>query len=103
VDVKGIFEKVGSETDASELRTFTCAKVPARQDGNPKFLHDKVIIVDNRYVISGSFNLSTNATESNDENVIIVDNPTIAQLYTQEFERLWPIATDPTAGTFSCN
>jgi phosphatidylserine/phosphatidylglycerophosphate/cardiolipin synthase-like enzyme len=101
-DVSGVFEKVGSETDASELRTFFCAKVPARQDGNPKFLHDKVIIVDNRLVISGSFNFSTNATESNDENVIIIDNPQIANLYTQEFQKVWSIATDPEPGTFSC-
>jgi phosphatidylserine/phosphatidylglycerophosphate/cardiolipin synthase-like enzyme len=103
VNVAGIFEKVGSETESSELHTFFCAKVPARQDGNPKFLHDKVIIVDNRFVISGSFNFSSNATENNDENVIIIDNPTIANLYSQEFERLWPIATDPVPGTFACN
>ena len=103
VNVAGIFEKVGSETESSELRTFFCAKVPARQDGNPKFLHDKVIIVDNRFVISGSFNFSSNATENNDENVIIIDNPAIANLYTQEFERLWSIATNPDPGKFTCN
>jgi phosphatidylserine/phosphatidylglycerophosphate/cardiolipin synthase-like enzyme len=102
VDVSGVFEKVGSETDSSELRTFFCAKVPARQDGNPKFLHDKVIIVDNRLVISGSFNFSTNATESNDENVLIIDSPQIANLYTQEFQRVWAIATDPEPGKFTC-
>ncbi len=102
VDVSGVFEKTGSETESAELRTFFCAHVPARQDGNPKFLHDKVIIVDNRYVISGSFNLSTNATESNDENVIIIDNPAIANLYTQEFQRIWSIATDPEPGKFTC-
>ncbi len=102
VDVAGVFEKVGSQTESSELRTFFCAKVPARQDGNPKFLHDKVIIVDDRFVISGSFNFSSNATENNDENVILIDNPDIANLYTQEFERVWSIATDPEAGTFTC-
>src|SRR6185503_7137580 len=101
VNVAGIFEKVGSETESSELRTFFCAKVPARQDGNPKFLHDKVIIVDNRLVISGSFNFSTNATESNDENVMIIDNPQIANLYTQELQRIWASATDPKPGKFN--
>jgi len=58
--------------------------------------------VDNRYVITGSFNFSTNATESNDENVIIIDNPDIANLYMQEFGRIWNIATDPEPATFSC-
>ena len=102
VNVAGIYEKVGSDAQGSEMPTFLCAKVPVRQDGNPKFLHDKVIIVDNRFVISGSFNFSSNATENNDENVIIIDNPTIANLYTQEFERLWSIATDPDPGKFTC-
>ena len=102
VDVAGVFEKVGSETESSQLRTLYCAKLPARQDGNPRFLHDKVIVVDNRYVITGSFNFSANATESNDENVIIIDNPEIASLYMQEFERIWNIATEPNPAKLPC-
>jgi phosphatidylserine/phosphatidylglycerophosphate/cardiolipin synthase-like enzyme len=102
VDVAGVFEKVGSETESSQLRTLYCAKLPARQDGNPRFLHDKVIVVDNRYVITGSFNFSANATESNDENVIIIDNPQIASLYMQEFERIWNIATEPNPAKLPC-
>ena len=102
-DVAGIYEKVGSETQGSEMRTFYCAHVPVRQDGNPKFLHDKVIVVDNHIVISGSFNFSSNATENNDENVIIIDNPEIAKLYMDEFDRLWSIATDLDPAKFSCS
>ena len=43
VDVSGVFERLGSDTDASELKTLICADVPARRDGNPGFLHHKVI------------------------------------------------------------
>jgi len=95
VDVAGVYEKTGSETESAELKTFVCAHVPVRQDGNPRFLHDKVIVVDNRIVISGSFNFSNNATDNNDENVIIIDNPEIASLYMQEFGKVWGIAKDP--------
>ena len=102
VDVAGVFEKVGSETESSQLRTLYCAKLPARQDGNPRFLHDKVIVVDNHYVITNSFNFSANATKSNDENVIIIDNPQIASLYMQEFERIWNIATEPNTAKLLC-
>jgi len=102
VDVAGVFEKVGSETESSELRTLYCARIPVRQDGNPRFLHDKLIILDNRYVITGSFNFSSNATENNDENVIIIDNPEIANLYLQEYERVWSIATDPDPAKLPC-
>jgi phosphatidylserine/phosphatidylglycerophosphate/cardiolipin synthase-like enzyme len=103
VDTAGIYEKVGSDAEGSEMKTFYCAKVPVRQDGNPKFLHDKIIIVDKHIVISGSFNFSSNATTSNDENVMIIDNPDIANLYMQEFDRLWSIATDLDPAKFACN
>jgi phosphatidylserine/phosphatidylglycerophosphate/cardiolipin synthase-like enzyme len=102
VDVAGVFEKVGSDTEASELKTLMCRKVPVRQDGNPAFLHDKVIVVDEHIVITGSLNFSTNAEESNDENVIIIDNADIARLYMQEFQRVWDLASDPDIETISC-
>ena len=102
VDVAGVFEKVGSETEFAELRTLHCAGVPVRQDGNPSFLHHKLIIVDERIVMTGSLNYSTNAEESNDENVLIVDNPEIAALYIQEFERVWAQGTDPDPADIQC-
>ncbi|HKJ38926.1 MAG TPA: phospholipase D-like domain-containing protein [Anaerolineales bacterium] len=103
VDVAGVFEKVGSSTDSAELRTLFCANVPARRDGNGGFMHNKFIIVDERYVATGSLNYSTNAETSNDENVIIIDNPDIARLYMQEFERVWSLAEDPEPEKFPCN
>lgn len=102
VDVAGVFEKVGSETQYAELSTLHCASVPVRQDGNPSFLHHKVVIVDNRYTITGSLNFSTSAEESNDENVIVLDNPDIAALYTQEFERVWAQGSDPDPAAIKC-
>lgn len=73
-----------------------------RQDGNPGFLHHKFIVVDERIVITGSMNYSTNAEESNDENVLVIDNAEIARLYLQEFERVWNLASDPAPEKFPC-
>ena len=103
VDVAGVFEKVGSSTDSAELRTLYCAGVPARRDGNGGFMHNKLVIVDERYVVTGSLNYSTNAETNNDENVLIIDNPDIARLYMQEFERIWNLASDPEPDKFPCN
>lgn len=102
VNVAGVFEKVGSETDAAELKTLFCANIPVRRDGNSAFMHNKVLVVDERFVVTGSLNFSTNAEESNDENVIIIDNPDIAKLYTQDFDRIWALATDPEPVKFPC-
>jgi phosphatidylserine/phosphatidylglycerophosphate/cardiolipin synthase-like enzyme len=95
VDVSGVFEKVGSDTAYASMKPLECASVPVRQDGNPSFLHHKVIIIDNHTVITGSLNFSANADESNDENVIIIDDPHIAALYLQEFDRMWAQGSDP--------
>lgn len=102
VDVKGVYEKVGSDGQGAEMVTFLCAKVPVRQDGNGSFMHHKVIIVDERIVITGSVNYSSSADDANDENVVIVDNPDIAALYLQEFERVWALASAPDPANFPC-
>jgi phosphatidylserine/phosphatidylglycerophosphate/cardiolipin synthase-like enzyme len=102
VDVAGVFETVGSDTDAAELRTLFCAGLAVRRDGNPSFLHHKVIVIDEHIVITGSLNYSTNAEESNDENVLLIDHAEIAGLYMQEFERVWARAEDPDPHQFAC-
>ena len=102
VNVAGVYERVGSDTEASEFKTLFCAGVPVRKDGNPSFMHNKIIVVDERYVVTGSMNYSTSAEEGNDENVIILDNPDIARLYLQDFDRIWAQATDPAPGTVAC-
>jgi phosphatidylserine/phosphatidylglycerophosphate/cardiolipin synthase-like enzyme len=102
VDVKGIFETRGSETEYSQMPGLYCAGVPVRQDGNPATFHHKVFVIDEEIVITGSFNFSDSADESNDENVVIVANADIAAQYLQEFERRWAEATEPDRAEMKC-
>ena len=102
VDVKGIFETRGSETEYSEMPTLYCARVPVRQDGNPGTLHHKVLVIDDRIVVTGSLNFSNNADEDNDENVVIVTNTDIASHYLLEFDRRWDEAGEPDAVDMRC-
>ena len=95
VDVKGIFEKVGSDTQYSEMFPFLCAGVPVRQDGNPSFMHHKVIVIDGKIVVTGSLNFSEAADTKNDENVLVIQNERIAARYLEEFNRLWADASPP--------
>ena len=103
VDVMGVYEKTGSSTEYSELGDMYCSGMKVRRDGNGGFLHHKVVVVDERIVITGSLNFSDNANDSNDENVIIIDNADIAALYLQEFDRVWNIAADVEPGKFDCS
>ena len=89
VTVATIFEKRGSMTEYSELPRLYCAGAHVRQDGNPGSMHHKVIIIDGEILITGSLNFTQNATKKNDENVVIIYDPQIAESYIHEFERLW--------------
>ncbi len=102
VDVRGIFETRGSETEYSEMPRLYCAGVEVRQDGNPQTFHHKVFVIDDQLVFTGSFNFSQSADESNDENLVIVANRDIAAQYLLEFERRWAEANQPSAADMRC-
>ena len=55
---------------------------------NNNFMHNKVMIIDDRVVITGSYNFSENA-ELNDENVLVMESPAIAAAYTKYFDKLF--------------
>lgn len=92
VTIRGVFERVGSETPFSYYPVFRDAGLPAlsvRQDGNPRIMHHKVIVIDGETVILGSFNFSASANDSNDENVLIVHDPAFATFFVEEFGIVW--------------
>ena len=59
-------------------------------DTNPDTMHHKVIVVDERLVMTGSYNFSANAEKRNDENLVVLHNPGIARRFVEEFESLIP-------------
>jgi phosphatidylserine/phosphatidylglycerophosphate/cardiolipin synthase-like enzyme len=92
VEIRGVFELVGSNTDFSYFPVMSQSRlnnIHARQDGNPRMMHHKVIIVDRQTVIFGSFNFSENANRRNDENIVIVHDPEFAGYFLEEFEAVW--------------
>jgi phosphatidylserine/phosphatidylglycerophosphate/cardiolipin synthase-like enzyme len=95
VTVQGVFETTGSETKFSEFGRMKKAGLDVLQDGNPYVMHQKVIIIDGRKVLFGSFNFSSNAESDNDENLLIVDDPVMAQAFEAEFQRVRAVALNP--------
>ena len=51
-------------------------------------LHHKFALIDNLIVIMGSHNWSAAANHNNDENLLIIRNPTVAAHFRREMERL---------------
>lgn len=89
VAVSGVFENRGSGSEYSKFSVLDYQGIPVRKDGNPATMHHKVFIIDNRTVITGSFNPSKNADTANDENILIVEDEEIASRFLEEFEYVW--------------
>ena len=56
-------------------------------------LHHKFAVIDHSTVIVGSQNWSKAANQTNDENLLVIHNPTVAAHFEREFQRLYQDAT----------
>jgi len=82
--------------DSKSKRDYMLAcGVDVKTDARYPIMHDKFIVVDGTHVETGSFNYTFAAAQRNAENAIVVwNNPSMAQKYASEFDRLFGEATD---------
>jgi len=52
-------------------------------------LHHKFAVIDNKTVITGSFNWSPSAAHTNDETLLVIHSPKLAAHFTREMNRMW--------------
>ena len=88
VDVKIVFER-DQVTKYSEYQKLKAAGVPVRNDTNPGLMHNKVMIIDGKIVLTGSFNWSVSAERRNNENLIVIRSIYVARVYEEEFDKIW--------------
>jgi phosphatidylserine/phosphatidylglycerophosphate/cardiolipin synthase-like enzyme len=61
------------------------AGIPTWLDEKHAIAHNKVMIIDGTTVITGSFNFTKAAEESNAENLLIIRSEDLASLYSKQF------------------
>lgn len=90
VIVAGVMEESQVESNSgSDYGRFRQAGLDVRLDGNPRNMHHKVILIDGKTVVTGSYNFSESAERRNDENVLVLHDPQIAAQFMAEFERVF--------------
>ncbi|MCB4393421.1 DUF1669 domain-containing protein [Synechococcus sp. HB1133] len=55
-------------------------------------LHHKFAVIDNKTVITGSFNWSPSAAHTNDETLLVIHSAQLAKHFNREMDRLWNTA-----------
>jgi len=89
LNVSGVMEEEQVKSNqGTEFTPFQQAGLPVYKDGNPGQMHHKVFIIDEKIVITGSYNFSASAENTNDENVVIFFDQQIAMQYMDEFKRV---------------
>ncbi|UCG83669.1 MAG: hypothetical protein JSW38_02330, partial [Dehalococcoidia bacterium] len=88
LEIKGIYEK-RMKSQYCSYEPLHAAGVPVLWDESTYTMHHKFFIIDMETVITGSFNPTKSADESNDENILIVHNSDIASKYYSEFSSMW--------------
>ena len=102
---RGVQVRVVTEAnnvDESEIERLQAAGVPVANDGeHDGLMHHKFIVIDERYVWTGSYNTTYNGAYRNNNNVILIDSVPLAYNFTQEFRDLFLNAQDgKSAGAF---
>lgn len=100
LDVQGVIENRASSQGA--LPVLFCAGVPVKTDGNKYTMHHKVIIIDGKIVVTGSFNFTNAADHDNDDNIIVLHSPAAAQLYEQEYQTVNAAGQAPPTADVKC-
>ena len=85
VKVSVILDKSQKKNGYSPATLFANQGIPAYIDLNHARAHDKVMIIDQETVITGSFNFSKSADTQNSENVLIIRSPELAVLYRENW------------------
>jgi len=85
--VEGVMEKRTID-QFSQFYRLNQNGISVLKDGNNQTMHHKVFIIDQQTVITGSMNPTGNGDKYNDENVLVIHDPVIAEMFMEEYGRV---------------
>ncbi len=92
--LKGIEVKIITDNDkrfdkGSDIRYLASLGIPVKIDLTSAHMHHKFAIIDEKILITGSYNWTVSAEKENYENIIITDNRQLVKSFLKEFKKLW--------------
>jgi len=88
LDIHGVME-ARQVTEYSVFKVLEYQGMDVRKDGNKQNMHHKVFIIDEKTVVTGSFNPTAGGNKRNDENVLIIHDEEITKRFTEEFWKVY--------------
>lgn len=87
VKVNVILDKSQKTQRYSASHFLVNQHIPCWIDYKPAIAHNKVMIIDEKEVITGSFNFTKAAQNKNAENLLIIRDPALANLYLKNWQQ----------------
>ncbi|CAO3646388.1 unnamed protein product [Cunninghamella echinulata] len=94
---RGVDVRIIADNDQLEAKGGDVARlnrdygIPLKTDNSEQFMHNKFAVIDEKIVITGSFNWSIGARFKNRENIVITNIPEVVSAYDKEFKKLWGV------------
>ena len=89
VDVKIILDATSVRSNHTTHEVLRNAGIPLKTENYAGKVHNKSMIIDDKYVITGSMNFSNSGENRNDENCLVIENTELAKFYRGWFEFIW--------------
>jgi len=81
VQVHAILDSSQQTDKYSEADFLQYNEIPTLIDAQHAIAHNKIIVVDDYLVLTGSFNFTKAAEEKNAENLLVINDPSLAKRY----------------------
>ncbi len=85
VQVEVILDEAQAKGESSIADFLRAKGITVLLDGHHKQAHNKVIIIDDATVITGSFNFTDTAESDNAENIVIISGSSVARRFVENF------------------
>lgn len=89
VAIQVILDKSQRTEKYSSADFVAHAGIPVRIDAAHKIAHNKVMVIDEQTVITGSFNFTKTAETGNAENLLVIPSKELAGKYLENWRKHW--------------
>lgn len=92
LEERGVLVRVVTDEDYGDLPSIRRLRrngISVVEDKRSALMHNKFVVIDGRYVWTGSMNFTTNGVYCNNNNLVWFDSPQLAQNFTAEMDEMY--------------
>jgi phosphatidylserine/phosphatidylglycerophosphate/cardiolipin synthase-like enzyme len=89
VRIRLITDNEKEDDVGSDIAALRQSGIPVRVDRSTAHMHHKFALLDQSYLLNGSYNWTRSAAHSNEENLVVSKDAALVAAFSTQFEQLW--------------